>query len=160
MYGLHQGPQVRVHVVVVIQKVNESFSLGRNQAEPVFLLGVAEVPAVGVEDLSNLGVLALEDKTALVDLARVVVDDDPLLDEAEAQALQHLGQKMRTTTSGYLNDNQSREVCMNVCMYVGIFVVSMNYVCMYVCMYVYVETMYVFTLMEYVCMYVCTDSGR
>ena len=93
-----------MHIIVVIQKINESFSLRRNQTESEVFLRISKISAVCVEYLSNLRVLAFEDSDALVYL-HVVVDDDPLLDEAEAQALQHLLQQLRPTAWGYLMGN-------------------------------------------------------
>ena len=104
-----------MHVIVVIQEIHESFSIGRNQTEPELLLRIAEVSAVGVEDLADLGVLALEDGHAVVYLP-VVVHDYPLVDEVEAQALQHLLQQLRPPARSDLTAD-------NVCMYV-------QYVCM------------------------------
>lgn len=93
-----------MYIVVVIQKIHESLSLRRNQTECVVSLWISKVSAVRVEDFSNLGVFALEDGDALVYLL-VVVDDDPLLDEAEAQTLHHLLQQLRATARGYLAGN-------------------------------------------------------
>ena len=82
-----------MEIVIIIEEVNETFSVCRDQAESIIPLGIAEVAFSGAKHLPDLGVLVQVGsiRSTLVD-ALVVVYYNPLLQQGESNALSHLVQ--------------------------------------------------------------------